>query len=62
MDEDFGLLVDFLLGELDAESASALCRRLENEKALFLRLEKLRRTYALLRVLPKPLVSRRLRA
>lgn len=55
MDEDFGLLVDFLRGELDERAASEVRRRLETEDALFQQFEKLRRTCALLNLHPKPL-------
>jgi hypothetical protein len=48
MDEDFGLLVDYLRGELDEAAATRVKTRLENEAQLFERFERLRRTYQLL--------------
>ena len=55
MEEDFGLLVDFLHGELDDEDVNTLRRRLENEPELFEEFEKLRRTYQVLNCSPKSL-------
>lgn len=52
MDQDFGLLVDFLRGELDEGSAAEVRQRLEHEPALFEQFERLRRTYAVLRSMP----------
>ncbi|MCB9892867.1 MAG: hypothetical protein H6839_00290 [Planctomycetes bacterium] len=52
MDADFGQLVDFLRGELDASAAAEMRARLEAEPALFDQLMRLRRTYAVLRSMP----------
>ncbi|MCA8919920.1 MAG: hypothetical protein KDB32_12640, partial [Planctomycetes bacterium] len=52
MNTDFGLLVDFLRGELTEPAAAEVRTRLENEDALFQQFERLRRTYAVLRSLP----------
>ena len=53
MDADFGQLVDFLRGELDESAAAEMRARLEAEPALFDLFERLRRTYAVLRSMPK---------
>lgn len=52
MDQDFGLLVDFLRGELDEGSAAKVRQRLESDGALFEQFERLHRTYAVLRSMP----------
>lgn len=52
MNADFGLLVDFLRGELDEPAMAQVRARLEHEEALFQQFERLRRTYAVLRSLP----------
>ncbi|MCA8935008.1 MAG: terpene cyclase/mutase family protein [Planctomycetes bacterium] len=52
MNTDFGLLVDFLRGELTEPAAAEVRTRLEHEDALFQQFERLRRTYAVLRSLP----------
>jgi hypothetical protein len=53
MSADFGLLVDFLRGELDEPAMAQVRARLEHEEALFQQFERLRRTYAVLRSLPR---------
>ena len=53
MNADFGLLVDFLRGELDEPAMAQVRVRLEHEEALFQQFERLRRTYAVLRSLPR---------
>ncbi|MCZ7608061.1 MAG: terpene cyclase/mutase family protein [Planctomycetota bacterium] len=53
MNADFGLLVDFLRGELDEPAMAQVRARLEHEEALFQQFERLRRTYAVLRSLPR---------
>ncbi|MCB9933883.1 MAG: terpene cyclase/mutase family protein [Planctomycetes bacterium] len=53
MNADFGLLVDFLRGELDEPAMAQVRARLEHEDALFRQFERLRRTYAVLRSLPR---------
>jgi anti-sigma factor RsiW len=50
MDEDFGLLVDFLHGELDEEGAKHVRARLKNDPKLFEIFERLKRVYDLLQV------------
>ena len=55
MEEDFGLLVDFMHGELEEKDVSVLRRRLENEPELFEEFEKLRHTYQVLNYRPKSL-------
>jgi anti-sigma factor RsiW len=50
MGEDFGLLVDFLHGELDEEAAGHVRARLENDPKLFETFERIRRVYGLLQV------------
>lgn len=52
MDSDFGLLVDFLRGELTEPAMAEVRARLEHEEALFQQFDRLRRTYAVLRSLP----------
>ena len=52
MNADFGLLVDFLRGELDEPAMAEVRTRLEHEDALFQQFERLRRTYAVLRSMP----------
>ena len=52
MNTDFGLLVDFLRGELNEPAAAEVRDRLENEAELFRTFERLRRTYAVLRSMP----------
>ncbi|MBK8205230.1 MAG: terpene cyclase/mutase family protein [Planctomycetes bacterium] len=52
MNEDFGLLVDFLRGELDAGSAARVRVRLEEDADYFSLFTRLKRTYDVLRSLP----------
>lgn len=52
MNEDFGLLVDFLRGELDSGSAATVRRRLEDDGDYFALFQRLKRTYDVLRSLP----------
>jgi hypothetical protein len=52
MNADFGQLVDFLRGELNAAEAAQLRARLEQDEALFAMFERLRHTYAVLRSMP----------
>ncbi|MCA8910096.1 MAG: terpene cyclase/mutase family protein [Planctomycetes bacterium] len=52
MSADFGLLVDFLRGELDEPAMAEVRTRLEHDDALFRQFERLRRTYAVLRSMP----------
>lgn len=49
---DFGLLVDYLRGELDPELAATLRGRLAQEATLFAQFERLRKTLSLVRSLP----------
>ncbi len=53
MTPDFGNLVDFLRGELDSPGAEAVRRRLESDAEYFALFQRLRRTYAVLRSLPR---------
>lgn len=52
MNNDFGLLVDYLRGELDGRAAAAVRSRLEAEGELFEAFVRLRRTFAVLRSMP----------
>lgn len=52
MDSDFGLLVDFLHGELSPEETSRVQRRLDDDETFRERLQSLRRTFRVLRSLP----------
>ena len=52
MNTDFGLLVDFLRGELSEPAAAEVRNRLEHEADLFRMFERLRKTYAVLRSMP----------
>ncbi|MCC6575650.1 MAG: hypothetical protein IT462_17860 [Planctomycetes bacterium] len=54
MHPDFGQLVDYFRGELDASQAQSLRERLEHEADLFALWEQLKRTYAVIRSLPAP--------
>ncbi|MCL4731675.1 MAG: hypothetical protein KJ044_14730, partial [Planctomycetes bacterium] len=53
MHEDFGTLVDYLRGELDEPAMAAVRARLENDAAFFDAFNRLRRTFAVLRSLPR---------
>ena len=53
MDNDFGLLVDYLRNELDEPARAAVHKRLLAEGDLFEAFVRLRRTYALLRSMPQ---------
>jgi len=53
MHEDFGTLVDFLRGELDEPAMVAVRQRLESDAAFFDAFARLRRTFAILRALPR---------
>lgn len=50
--QDFGLLLDFLRGELDEAQAASVRARLEREADFFAAFERLRRTLDVLRCLP----------
>jgi hypothetical protein len=52
MENDFGMLVDFLRGELDSGSAAKVRARLEDDSDYFDLFQRLKRTYAVLRSLP----------
>lgn len=52
MDDGFGLLVDFLRGELDEASAAEVRARLERDDDLFANFQRLRRTMAVVRSFP----------
>lgn len=52
MNEDFGMLVDFLRGELDSGSAAKVRQRLEDDGDYFALFQRLKRTYDVLRSLP----------
>jgi hypothetical protein len=52
LDTDFGLLVDYLRGELDDSAAAAVRARLEDDAKLFETFLRLKRTYQVLRSLP----------
>jgi hypothetical protein len=52
MKNDFGMLVDFLRGELDSGSAAQVRARLENDVDYFDLFQRLKRAYAVLRSLP----------
>lgn len=51
---DFGLLVDFIRGELDSQQTALIRRRLEAEPDLFAQFERLTRTFSVIRSLPAP--------
>lgn len=53
MHEDFGTLVDYLRGELEEPALVAVRQRLESDAAFFEQFNRLRRTFAVLRCLPR---------
>lgn len=50
--QDFGLLLDYIRGELDADQAASVRSRLEREAEFFAAFERLRRTLDVIRCLP----------
>ena len=50
--QDFGLLLDYIRGELDTDQAASVRSRLEREAEFFAVFERLRRTLDVIRCLP----------